>query len=228
MEGRMTSDTPVVLFPATSPIVESTSGTEAGTESGTMPPRESTTDTLDSTMAEGIESPGSTASDSTAISDCELSTCELGDIETQTVPCGDCGTQQVGRVCDSDCTWQEWVPLTTCKDQGCHPGSTMAMDGASCACGGVQVLTATCNEACSFDAYVESAPCPLDCCATIIYCNTMQASDPDVRNQYPGRGTWCEQSSASCSHAEALAGCNAKVAAICESGMVEAFHMDYL
>ena len=155
---------------------------------------------------------------------CELSTaeCSYGDMEDAgSVPCGHCGAQPAIRPCTETCVWGDPVPNGACTGEGCAPGDTETQ-AVSCACGGTKQQIKTCSDTCGWGAWMDTTACDLDCCATVVYCNTQESM---AASEFPGRGTWCRQKA--CSEAEAYADCLASADSVC-GGIAPNLFMEYL
>lgn len=234
VEAAGTTGKTVVLVPGSStgttasgsgtPPAENESST--GNANGTDDAAESSASSAPSSLDEGGSSGSASSGGEGSACDAPSPPCSPGTVETAVLPCGHCGTQEASRTCTADCTWGVWVSTTACAGQGCEPGETMTMSIA-CPCGDPGMRVATCSETCSFGEYVDVSPCNHECCSRVVYCDTSAASDPDVVQAHPGRGTWCLQTSASCSQAEALDGCLQRVASVCDA-LVESFYIEYL
>lgn len=226
-----TSGKTVTLFPVTTTEadLDSSMGRSTGSSEGAL-------DTESGVPSRGAEAPDASSSGSMestsegAGSACNAPSppCSPGMTVSRMQGCGNCGTQAASRSCAETCEWEAWTPSEACTGEGeCHPGATMNKT-VSCACGGSKIQTAVCTDACSFDAYSDSTACDFRCCTRVVYCNTMAASDPEVRSMYPGRGTWCSQTSSTCSAEESVEGCLQRADDVCEDGVVSTLHVDFL
>lgn len=163
---------------------------------------------------------------------CTVKECDPGATLEQTQGCGDCGlgSQRRSGICSAACKW-EWGSWGTCAENAaCHPGATDNQSlGCPCAGTGPKSQTRTCNDSCAWGPWNDASSCDTKCCSMIVYCQTQQATNADVRAQYPGRGTWCRQAAvgAACSHEEALSRCMSLVSSQCGSVTPE-FYMEYL
>jgi hypothetical protein len=88
--------------------------------------------------------------------------CEPGDVKTDSIACGNCGTQDRKATCGSSCTYGNWANVGSCLGSGpCAPGVT-ADQTQTVACGncGSQKQTRACTAACDWPAnWTNSGSC---------------------------------------------------------------------
>lgn len=97
--------------------------------------------------------------------------CSAGSEETESQPCGNCGTQTRKRVCSSSCAWGTWSAWSGCSGEGiCAPGAT-----ESCSTEGCEVKT--CTNSCQW------GPCGLKSGAVCAW-------DAGTNYQCCGSGQW--------------------------------------
>lgn len=85
--------------------------------------------------------------------------CQPGQAQTESQPCGNCGTQTRTRTCSAQCGWGSWGSWGTCSGQGvCAPG---ASESQSQGCGncGTQSRSRTCSAQCQWNAYSAYSTC---------------------------------------------------------------------
>lgn len=87
--------------------------------------------------------------------------CTVGEVQTDTVVCGNCGSQARRRTCGSECAWGDWENVGACIGQGeCAPGGTPQQHTVPCGtkCG-AQTETRTCTATCSWGAWTPVGTC---------------------------------------------------------------------
>jgi hypothetical protein len=147
--------------------------------------------------------------------------CVPGTTMMDVKPCGDCGTQSRLGTCSDECQWQ-WGEFGVCMSTAeCHP-TAVNTRSAACPCGGTKGQSQTCGSDCRWGAWADTSACDLDCCTSVVYCDT-----PNLSGIPANRGTWCRQETAACTHAEVDADCPASVAAI-DCVMHQEVYIEYL
>ncbi len=89
---------------------------------------------------------------------CEASTCQVGDVETEQIGCGRCGTASRSRTC-GQCGYPSFGNFGACEDEGpCEPGDVQ-QGSAPCGWCGTQARTRTCGQNCEWGSWVNSGTC---------------------------------------------------------------------
>jgi len=88
--------------------------------------------------------------------------CMPGTIETDSLPCGMCGTQDRTRTCQDDCTFGPWGSFGACMGESgtCLPGAMEMRTGSCGTCStGSQGETRTCDSSCGWGSWMATSAC---------------------------------------------------------------------
>lgn len=102
------------------------------------------------TCGEQICEDGGTWSECTSFGECTL-----GSIETDTAPCGNCGTQGMQRSCGTDCTWLPWESVEECRSEGACAAGQEETQETPCGNCGSRTESRICAESCEWGPWLS-------------------------------------------------------------------------
>jgi hypothetical protein len=152
--------------------------------------------------------------------------CTAGEKGSEQMACDSCGTGKATRTrtCEANCSWGAWSAYGACvSTEQCTKGATET-HSVACPCGGSHTQSRTCSNSCTWGGWTDTgSKCSVGCCGKLIYCDT-----PDDLSGIPAsRGTWCQQTSSACSHAQVDEDCR-NILDDVSCTLKQVYYIDYL